>query len=257
MNKYRLAIKGIAISEGKSLNGIYYSAETLGKSYKSLSNKPIQKDHSNSVDATVGRLGETQFDGVSITYKGFLMDKTAIEMIKDGRISAVSIGASVGQILKKKDGSMEALGLTFHELSLVAIPGVPSASVEIEDYKKKSKLKERKDKKVIVEDYKTFISIDEHNRQQEAKRPVSSSDINNLKKQMSELTNAYPIKSKEIKEDKKQMEDKKTKEIFKGYKIEGNSLRKLNEDEKPDEEKSDSKVWEHYHLDETGFWMEK
>ena len=60
-NKKRIKIKGTAINETTTRNGVTYLAEELSVSANSLRNKPILKDHNNSIDSIVGRTTENVY----------------------------------------------------------------------------------------------------------------------------------------------------------------------------------------------------
>lgn len=127
-------IQGTAINETITRNNVKYTAEELANSAHTLNNKPILKDHRNEVDAIVGRTTNSGYDSnkKSVLFEGKIMDKQMREMIKDGRITNVSIGAKVKDLVKEeKDGSeyVVAKGLEFLELSLVPVPGDANATI--------------------------------------------------------------------------------------------------------------------------------
>lgn len=129
-----LMIAGTAINETVTRNGYKYEAKELTKSAGSLINKPILKDHKAEVDQIVGKITEANFENGGIQFKGKVMDSKVKEMINDGRIDNVSIGAQVKNIRREKDkdtgeeyGVVE--GIDFTELSFVAVPGDPGANV--------------------------------------------------------------------------------------------------------------------------------
>lgn len=125
-------IQGVAINETITRNGIKYEAKELEKSAKTLMNKPMLKDHENRVDNIVGRVKESWFDNSkkALMFKAQVMDKEIQEKIADGRLTNVSIGASVMDLVKtEKDGEdfLIARGLEFLELSFTPVPGDPNA----------------------------------------------------------------------------------------------------------------------------------
>ena len=126
-------IKGIAINETTTRNGIKYIASELDKAASSFRNKPILLDHVNSVKNIVGRTTENvvfDFEKKGITFEAKIMDKEIQKMINDGRIQEVSIGASVKDLIESdEDNSKTAIGLEGMEISLVAVPGDPGASL--------------------------------------------------------------------------------------------------------------------------------
>jgi len=132
-NDDEFIIKGIAINETTTRNGITYVASELEQAAPSFRNKPILVDHSASINDIVGRTTENVvFNSITkaIEFEGRIMDKKIKEMINDGRITDVSIGAKVNDLVEnKEDGSITAVGLEGLELSLVAVPGDPGAGL--------------------------------------------------------------------------------------------------------------------------------
>jgi hypothetical protein len=122
-------IKGVAINETTTRNNVRYIAEELQKAAPSLIGKPILKDHENSVDNIVGRVTKASFDSSfrAVMFEGKIMESKYKEMINDGRINSVSIGAMVHNIEESEDGPLIPRGIDFVELSLVAIPADPNA----------------------------------------------------------------------------------------------------------------------------------
>jgi len=129
-----LYIEGVAINETITRNNVKYVAEELEKASPSLINKPILKDHRNEVDAIVGRTTESVFDksAKALKFRGKIMDEKTKDMIKDGRITNVSIGARVKDLISEEsEGSnvLKAEGIEFLELSLTPVPGDAAATL--------------------------------------------------------------------------------------------------------------------------------
>lgn len=130
-------IRGTAINATVTRNNVKYTVEELSTSAPTLKDRPILKDHNNSVDSIVGRTTQNVYYNQtkqSVEFEGKIMDKNMQEMISDGRISSVSVGAMV-QDLVAEEGNQEnpplvAKGITFVELSLVAVPADPNAGFE-------------------------------------------------------------------------------------------------------------------------------
>ncbi len=129
-------IRGIAINATTTRNRTRFEAAELQASAPSLRNKPILKDHNNSVDAIVGRTTQNvQFDQQvqAVVFEARIVDEKIQKMINTGLIQNVSIGAHLTQdpeVVKDEEGNVEAIvakGIDFVELSLVAVPADPNA----------------------------------------------------------------------------------------------------------------------------------
>ena len=131
VNSNPMLIKGLAITETTTRNNVTYVAEELEKSAHTFRNKPVLLDHQNSVRAIVGRTTEkVSYDKIKkgIMFEAKIMDREIQQMIKDGRITNVSIGAMISE-LSEENGKIYAKGITGLEISLVAVPGDENASV--------------------------------------------------------------------------------------------------------------------------------
>lgn len=130
-DKEVMEIKGVAIKAGKSRNGVIYEAEELKNAAKTLEGKPLLLDHVAEIDSIVGRVVESVFDIMdeSIRFTAEIMDERIKEMVRDGRIQNVSIGAIVEDM--EEDGEdLIAKGIEFLELSLVSVPGIAGAKID-------------------------------------------------------------------------------------------------------------------------------
>ena len=123
-------IKGIAINETTTSNGHKFIAEELQKASTHLIGKKLLVDHRNEVDAIKGIVRNSWWNSTDkrIEFEGIVKDKITQEMIKDGRLSDVSIGAYAKDLIKEEDGSYIAKGLELMELSFVAIPADSKAN---------------------------------------------------------------------------------------------------------------------------------
>jgi len=165
-------IRGTAINETTTRNGITYNATELESAAPTFRNKPIMVDHSGSVKDIVGRTTENvNFSGAnkSIEFEGRIMDSKIKEMINDGRITDVSIGAKVSDLIEnKEDNSISAIGLEGLEISLVAIPGDPGANLSNALHEsfmlKESMLKENSEE----EESDTELNIEKEEKMEEA-----------------------------------------------------------------------------------------
>ena len=128
-------IKGTAINSTTTRNGVKYTSEELSKSATTLKNKPILKDHKNSVDNIVGRTTNAYFENEKVVFEGRIVDEEIRQKIQQGLITSVSVGAMVEEVPYEEDesgeftGTVLAKGIDFVELSLVAIPADPEAGL--------------------------------------------------------------------------------------------------------------------------------
>jgi len=125
-------IRGVAINETTTLNNVKYVSEELEKAAPTFRGVPILLDHKNEIRNIVGRTTEkVNFNSIGkrIDFEGKIMDKGIREMIKDGRIQNVSIGAKVDDLVEESDGSKKAIGIRGLEISLVAVPGDSQANL--------------------------------------------------------------------------------------------------------------------------------
>ena len=126
-------IRGIAINETTTRNGVTYIAEELQKAAPSFRDKPILKDHDAKIENIVGRTTENVVwndMNKSIDFEARIVDEKIKGMIKSGLVKNVSIGAKVADIVEDKDsGTLTAIGMEGLELSLVAVPGDPGAGI--------------------------------------------------------------------------------------------------------------------------------
>src|SRR3990167_3084448 len=123
-------IRGVAINETTTQNGHKYIAEELQKASSHLIGKKLLVDHRNEVDAIKGVITNSSWNAKEkrIEFEGSVKDKVMREMIRDGRLSDVSIGAFARDLVKEEDGSMVAKGLEIVELSFVAVPADSKAN---------------------------------------------------------------------------------------------------------------------------------
>jgi len=122
-------IQGIAISSTTTGNNHKFLPEELRESAQTLKGVPLLVDHKNEISAIKGRVTEALFDesNLNVPFAARVIDKEIQNMIKDGRINAVSVGAQVKE-LDEEEGVLVPKGIIFKELSLVAIPADPNAT---------------------------------------------------------------------------------------------------------------------------------
>jgi hypothetical protein len=135
-NQNEVFIKGVAINETTTRNGITYISEELEKVAPSFRNKPLLADHNNSIFSIVGRTTENvnferSMEGKGrIMFEAKVMDKKVQEMINDGRIQNVSIGTMLEDLKEDEEaGTVTAIGMHGLEISVVAVPGDPGAGL--------------------------------------------------------------------------------------------------------------------------------
>jgi len=234
--KDEFIIRGVAINETTTLNNVKYVAEELEKAAPSFRNVPILLDHRNEVKNIVGRTTEGVRWNPSfrrIEFEGRIMDKDIREMIKDGRIGSVSIGAKVQDLIKEDDGSERAIGIHGLEISLVAVAGDFGATFahavqnsihlrEMYQLNKKEKVEMAEEDQIkpsdtpeeaeeeVKEETKEEVPEEKASEEkvQNINVTVDNSEMTDLKIQIAELKELL-IQKKEIKE---QMENEKEDE---------------------------------------------
>ena len=128
----RFLIQGTAINATLTRNGVKFTEIELEKSAQSLRNKPLLKDHNNSVDSIVGKTTNNVFyDATSkcVKFEAEVIDEGCKSKIKAGLIGAVSVGCMVSEMEEEEDYVI-AKGIDFVELSLVAVPADPNAGIQ-------------------------------------------------------------------------------------------------------------------------------
>jgi len=115
-------IEGTAINAITTSNNHKFLAEELESSAGTLTGVKLLKDHRNEVDYIVGIVKEGKYQNNQVTFSAKVIDKKVQGMIKDGRVDSVSVGADLQSFEEdEEDGSYVARGITFRELSLVAV----------------------------------------------------------------------------------------------------------------------------------------
>lgn len=127
-------VEGTAIEQCVSRNGVKYLAEELLPATETLKGKPLLLDHRNETMAIVGRVKNAFYENQTnkVKFKAQIMEPKIKEMIKDGRIQNVSVGARVKNLREEEnegDKYVVAEGIEFLELSLTPVPGVAGATI--------------------------------------------------------------------------------------------------------------------------------
>ena len=115
---------------GVSRNLRLYLADELRRAADSLVGKPIYIEHV-SADRAIGKVVKAWWDERerAIKFEAEIYDEDMADKIRAGLIRHVSIAADY-ELLEPFDGVVP-YGLGFRELSLVAVPGVPEANIEV------------------------------------------------------------------------------------------------------------------------------
>ena len=225
-------IEGTALNAAITGNGHKFLAEELKPSAQTLKGVPLLVDHRNEVDAIKGRVTDASFDetNLSIPFKANVKDPKIQELINDGRLNSVSVGADVRDMDIEMEGDNEVLvprGIIFRELSLVAVPADTGATFT----------------KALTEAYKTKLKESYLNNCKEVKMSEEQETPEETKP---ETTPEKP--KEEPKEEPEKSEDSETKEILKNLskqisefservkKLEEKKVKEADEDEaKPKE----------------------
>ncbi len=126
-------ITGVALNATITSNNHKFIGEELRKSANTLNGVPLLVDHRNEVEAIKGRVisGEYDEEGQKVDFRAHIIDETMKEMVKDGRINSVSVGAAVEDLEETDDGFFIPRGIEFKELSLVAVPADAGATFTV------------------------------------------------------------------------------------------------------------------------------
>jgi len=125
-----LKIRGVAIRTGQSRNNNVYLPEELEKAAAKLVSAPVYVEHVYATNA-VGKVINAFWDkdAKAIVYEAEIYDDEIQEKIRKGLIKHVSLAADYEK-LEVVDGKIP-IGLHNCELSLVAVPGVPDANIQV------------------------------------------------------------------------------------------------------------------------------
>ncbi len=123
-----LRIRGVAMTTGISRNHNIYTTEELQTFAAKLASAPVYVEHV-TVPNAVGKVTKTEWDGQSLRYEAEIYDEETAEKIRKGLIKHVSVGADY-EALDIIDGKIPH-GLNNAEISLVAVPGISAANIQI------------------------------------------------------------------------------------------------------------------------------
>ena len=125
-----LRIFGVALSAGVSRNFNVYTVEELQAFADKLVGSPMYIEHV-AVPNAVGKVTKTSYDPVSrcLMYEAEIYDEAMADKIRKGLVQHVSVGADYDTI--DAVGAKVPHGLHNAELSLVAVPGIPEANIQV------------------------------------------------------------------------------------------------------------------------------
>ena len=228
-------IEGIAINATTTANNHKFLPEELRNASKSLNGVPLLIDHKNEVLSIMGRVIEGNYDESLkyIKFKANVKDKEIRQRISDGRINSVSVGAAVKELEEDNDGTFIPRGISFKELSLVAVPADEQATFSIalkEAYDKISQ-----DQISLSLQYDNSIKEEGGQKEMSEKTPETQtqvveskvedvkeqSETQLLKEQIAFLMTSYKATSEELDKIKKESKKKIKEEVEEsGYVIE-------------------------------------
>ncbi|MEM3726011.1 MAG: hypothetical protein QXK98_04005, partial [Candidatus Bathyarchaeia archaeon] len=145
-----LRIKGIALTAGMSRNFNIYTPEELQAFAEKLVSAPVYVEHV-AVPNAVGKITKTEWDGQNLWYEAEIYDEETADKIRKGLVRHVSIGADY-EAIDILDGKVPH-GLHNAELSLVAVPGVPEANIQILERLQENRLAEQNFEPIVAGEY--------------------------------------------------------------------------------------------------------
>jgi hypothetical protein len=123
-----LRIRGVAMTAGMSRNFNVYTPDELEAFANRLVNASVYLEHVTATNS-VGKVTDTDWDGQALWYEAEIYDEDTSEKIRKGLIRHVSVGADY-ETVEFIDGKIPH-GLCNAEISLVAVPGIPAANIQI------------------------------------------------------------------------------------------------------------------------------
>jgi hypothetical protein len=123
-----LRIQGLALTVGMSRNFNIYTPQELEAFQGKLLQAPVYLEHVTAQDA-IGKVTKAEWDGQNLQYEAEIYDDETADKIRKGLIRHVSVGADY-QTIDLINGKIPH-GLYNAEMSLVAVPGIPDANIQI------------------------------------------------------------------------------------------------------------------------------
>lgn len=244
-----MIFRGTAIDETISRNGVKYEAEELQKAAASLNGRPLLNSHrSDDIKDILGRVKNSTYNAEkrSIEFEADVMDETAAKMIRDGRIQNVSVGAKAGRFVEEDDGNgvmcKAAKDIEFLELSLVAVPGVPHASI---NQSFTQALQEKFDFLTEADDELTYI-MEESNMEKNDTASLELQKIKDLEESHKLVVEKMTEAEKAMKSEKEKLEKElaayktKERETLVTKVIEAEKKAKMIKDDKEEKDEKES-----------------
>jgi len=123
-----LRIRGVAMTAGMSRNFNIYTPEELSAFAGKLVEAPVYLEHVTATNS-VGKVTNANWDGQNLWYEAEVYDDETAEKIRRGLIRHISVGADY-ETVDIVDGRIPH-GLSNAEISLVAVPGIPAANIQV------------------------------------------------------------------------------------------------------------------------------
>lgn len=206
------------VHEGESSNGLYFEKEALQKSVGAWTypyNKPVIMHHNTDDGITVGRVIHAKYREDSIKKPGYaaqviyakILGKEHVDMVKDGRLDTVSIGAKsddtscsicgkntsrfkgecsrhkVGSIYNGKKCLRIVNNFNAYEASYVINPSDKFAgNIKIISNEEFEKIKEGDKENMIIQNSESLTKIEETEETSNATVDINESFVNMLVK---------------------------------------------------------------------------
>jgi hypothetical protein len=123
-----LRIRGVALAAGMSRNFNIYTPEELQNFAGKLADAPMYIEHV-TVPNAVGKVTKTEWNGQQLWYEAEVYDEETADKVRRGLIRHVSVGADY-ETIDFLNGKVPH-GLHNAEISLVAVPGMPDANIQV------------------------------------------------------------------------------------------------------------------------------